>query len=47
MCGKKNEYFSNELRPKKSFSDEAILSHTKSMKSAGAFGNKKYIFEKK
>ena len=42
VCGKKNSYFSNEPRPKKSFSNLAIETHLSSMKSAGAFGNKKY-----
>jgi non-heme Fe2+,alpha-ketoglutarate-dependent halogenase len=42
VCGKKNSYFSNEPRPKKSFSNLAIETHISSMKSAGAFGNKKY-----
>lgn len=46
VCGKKNDYFSDEVRPKVSFSDDAISSFEKAMNSAGAFGNKKYVFEK-
>ena len=47
VCGKKNSYFSDESRPNKSFSDEAIKIYQKSMNSAGAFGNKKYVYDGK
>ncbi len=43
VCGKKNLYFSEEARPKEDFSIEALEAHLASMKSAGAFGNKKYV----
>ncbi len=43
VCGKKNSYFSDEARPDKNFSKKAIEMHNYSMKSAGAFGNKKYV----
>ena len=47
VCGKKNSYFSDEIRPGKSFSEESITNFEKAMKAAGAFGNKKYVFDKK
>lgn len=43
VCGKKNSYFADELRPENDFSEEAIKVHNFSMKAAGAFGNKKYV----
>ena len=43
VCGKKNSYFADELRPENDFSEEAIEVHNFSMKAAGAFGNKKYV----
>lgn len=43
VCGKKNSYFSDELRPKKDFSKKSIENYERAMKTAGAFGNKKYI----
>ena len=46
VCGKKNSYFSDESRPNKNFSKQSIINHEKSMKAAGAFGNKKYVFKK-
>ena len=46
VSGKKNSYFSNEKRPKISFSKKSISNYNISMKAAGAFGNKKYVFEK-
>ncbi len=43
VCGKKNEYFTDELRPDKDFSKQSINMHNFSMRAAGAFGNKKYV----
>jgi non-haem Fe2+, alpha-ketoglutarate-dependent halogenase len=46
VSGKKNNYFSDEERPSESFSKKSILSYERAMKTAGAFGNKKYVSEK-
>jgi len=42
ISGKKSEYFLDELIPKSDFDLHAISEHNKAMKTAGAFGNKKY-----
>ncbi len=42
VSGKKNDYFENELRPISDFDRNAIKEYNKAMKTAGAFGNKKY-----
>lgn len=42
ICGKKNKYFIDELRPISDFDKKAIKTYDKAMKTAGAFGNKKY-----
>lgn len=42
VCGKKNSYFIEEKRPIEDFGSEEILNYEISMKSGGAFGNKKY-----
>ena len=43
IVGKKSEYFSDELIPKSDFDLHAINEYNKAMKTAGAFGNKKYV----
>lgn len=42
VCGKKNNYYIDEVRPTESFSESAIQNYEFAMKSAGSFGNKKY-----
>lgn len=42
ISGQKNEYFTDELTPKSDFDLKAIDEFNKAMKTAGAFGNKKY-----
>tara|TARA_B100001093_G_scaffold513704_1_gene586172 strand:+ start:11785 stop:12624 length:840 start_codon:yes stop_codon:yes gene_type:complete len=42
VCGKKNDYFTDEKMPSNDFDNAAVLEYDKSMGSAGAFGNKKY-----
>jgi len=42
VCGKKNTYFRDELTPKSDFDLNSIDQFNKAMKTAGAFGNKKY-----
>ena len=42
VCGKKNSYFIEEKRPIEDFGSEEISNYEISMKSGGAFGNKKY-----
>lgn len=42
ICGEKNNYYNDEIRPIKDFSESAIKNYEFAMKSAGAFGNKKY-----
>ena len=42
VCGKKNSYFIEEKRPTEDFGSEEISNYEISMKSGGAFGNKKY-----
>ena len=42
VCGKKNSYFEDEVRPRADFDAKAIDCYEKAMQSTGAFGNKKY-----
>ncbi len=42
VCGEKNSYFIDEKRPKSDFGSDEIKNYEYSMKSGGAFGNKKY-----
>ena len=42
VCGQKNTYFKDELRPISNFSKESIISYNDAMQAAGSFGNKKY-----
>ena len=42
VCGIKNSYFYDELRPASDFDENAINEYNKAMKATGAFGNKKY-----
>ena len=42
VCGKKNSYFIDEKRPIIDFGEDEINNYELSMKSGGAFGNKKY-----
>ena len=42
VCGKKSQYFENELMPKSDFDLNAIDQFNKAMKTSGAFGNKNY-----
>jgi len=42
VCGEKSDYFYDELRPISDFDTSAINEFNKAMKTAGAFGNKKY-----
>ena len=42
VSGIKNDYFQDELRPASDFDSNAINEFNKAMKTAGAFGNKKY-----
>ena len=42
VCGIKNPYFEDEVRPTADFDDNAIECYENAMRSAGAFGNKKY-----
>jgi len=42
ICGKKNKFYEEEIRPKSDFDDEAVLQYKLSMDSTGVFGNKKY-----
>ncbi len=42
VCGKKNDYYKDEIRPTENFSESAIKNYEFAMKSAGSFGNKKY-----
>ena len=39
---RKNSYFIDEKRPKSDFGSDEIKNYEYSMKSGGAFGNKKY-----
>ena len=42
VCGIKNSYFYDELRPASDFDENAINEYNKAMKATGAFGNKEY-----
>ena len=42
VCGKKNDYFFDEIRPNKNFSETQIKHYESAIKAAGGFGNKKY-----
>ena len=42
VCGKKNKYFEDEIRPTKDFDQNAIEIYKRAMKASGAFGNKSY-----
>jgi len=42
ICGKKNSYYEEEVRPKFDFDQDAINQYKISMDSTGVFGNKKY-----
>tara|TARA_B100001063_G_C16745942_1_gene547504 strand:- start:401 stop:1240 length:840 start_codon:yes stop_codon:yes gene_type:complete len=42
VCGKKNDYFFDEIRPNKDFSETEIKNYESAMKGAGGFGNKHY-----
>ena len=42
VCGKKNDYFVDEVRPKEDFGEKEIVNYKKAMKATGAFGNKSY-----
>ena len=42
ICGEKNNYYIDEIRPTKDFSEDALKNYEIAMKSAGSFGNKKY-----
>tara|TARA_B100001996_G_C18573723_1_gene559472 strand:+ start:274 stop:558 length:285 start_codon:yes stop_codon:yes gene_type:complete len=43
ICGEKNSYYREEVRPLSDFSKESIIEYAKAMGSAGSFGNKKYV----
>ena len=42
VCGKKNDYFVDEVRPEEDFGEKEIVNYKKAMKATGAFGNKSY-----
>ncbi len=42
ISGKKNDYYNDELPPNSDFDDNSIKQYNLAMKTAGAFGNKKY-----
>jgi ectoine hydroxylase-related dioxygenase (phytanoyl-CoA dioxygenase family) len=42
ICGKKNNFYQEEERPKLDFDDSSINQYRISMNSTGVFGNKKY-----
>ena len=42
ICGKKNNFYTEENRPKNDFDKDSIKQYQQAMNSTGAFGNKKY-----
>ena len=42
VCGKKNDYFVDEVRPEEEKKKKEIVNYKKAMKATGAFGNKSY-----
>lgn len=42
VCGKKNNYFIDEVCPDEDFGEKEIINYHKAMKATGAFGNKSY-----